>query len=144
MATENASFLTAGLGLVFTLVGYFKGKEIKKIKESGIKAEGVVFSLEFENSSFNNGSDYDTSRSPGMYYPVIRYVTAEKEWVTEKYNIGSYPSKYQEGDKVPVIYDPENIKEFIIDNNSVNIIQHAFWFGIGLIAVGAVLFTILK
>jgi hypothetical protein len=132
------------LGLVFTIVGYLKRKEIKKLKQSGIRVDGTVFSVEYEPpTNMSTGNDNYNSNT-GIYYPVIRYVTTGKEWVTKRCEIGHYPSKYKEGDTVPVIYDPDKINEFMIDDNSSNIIVHLFWFGILLISIGGIVFAVTK
>jgi len=68
------------------------------------------------------GSD-GLNNSPFLYYPVIRYTTLEKEWITEQYNIGtSYLMAYKEGDKVKVVYDPNKTTTFIIDDGSTLLI----------------------
>lgn len=59
-------------------------------------------------------------------------MTTEKEWVTLQYNIGTLPSKYIEGDKIPVIYEPGNVTEFMIDDGGAKIFNHMFWAGIVL------------
>ena len=130
------------LGLVFTIVGYLKRKEIKKLKESGIRVDGIVISVEYEPPA--NPRAGDGSNNMGSYYPLIKYITSEKGPITKRCEVGHYPSKYQEGDTVPVIYDPDKINEFMIDDNSSNIMVHMFWFGIFLIAVGCVVFAVTK
>jgi hypothetical protein len=139
MANEFSYLLVIGVGLVFTVSGYKKKKIINRLRQSGIKVDGVVFSLEYDASS-PDSNDYDNQS--GMYYPVIRYLTIEKEWVTEKYMFGSYPSKYKEGDTVPVIYDRKNIKEFVIDDNSSKLIGYLLWFGPVIIAADIIVFII--
>lgn len=96
--TGGAFFLTLGIG---------KLNERRKLLRIGVKAEGVVFSVEYERSSDN---------SRGIYYPVVRYKTTENEWVTKQYGIGSSPSAYTEGDEVNIVYDITDSKHFIIDN----------------------------
>jgi hypothetical protein len=130
------------LGLVFTIVGYLKRKEIKKLKQSGIRVDGTVIAVEYEPPV--NPSTGDGSNNMGSYYPVFKFMTTEKKWITKRNEIGHYPSKYQEGDTVPVIYDPDNANEFMIDDNSTNIMVHMFWFGIFLIAVGCIVFAVTK
>ena len=80
-----------------------------RISDHGIKAEGVVFDFE-RNASIQFGGDDTFSNNPP--YPVIRFVTSSGEWITEKYSIAS--NIYEKGQKVEVIYDPDNPKEFII------------------------------
>ncbi|MDB5090067.1 MAG: hypothetical protein JWR09_4061, partial [Mucilaginibacter sp.] len=117
--------LLAG-GAFLTVFGISKLNERRKLIKSGVKVEGVVFDIE---TSRGTGSD---TRST-TYYPVIRFVTADKEWITEKYNIGSSPSVYNVGDKVTVIYDITDYKHFLIDNTQTKLL------GPALIAVGTLL-----
>jgi hypothetical protein len=106
--------IVAGLiGLALLVAGNGVSAKRKKIITTGIKAEGVVFAMEEEISSMQ-GTRHT------LYSPIIRFVTIDKEWVTEKYMFGISsrntvinPS-YKKGDKVTVIYDPKNIKDFVI------------------------------
>ena len=117
--------LLAG-GAFLTVFGIGKLNERGKLIKSGVKVEGVVFDIE---TSWGTGSD---SRST-TYYPIIRFVTTDKEWITEKYDIGSNPSVYSVGDKVTVIYDITDYKHFLIDNTQTKLL------GPALIAVGTLL-----
>lgn len=106
-ATIDELILLAG-GTFLIVWGIGKINERRKLLKSGIKVEGVVFKLEERLSS---GKDRML-----LYYPVIRYVTLDKNWITEEYDMGSNPAAYKEGDVVKIIYDPADYKHFIIDN----------------------------
>lgn len=105
--TIDELLLLAG-GAFLTVWGIGKLNERSKLLKNGFKVDGVVFSLEEEW-----GIGLKRSK---LYYPVIRFVTIEKEWVTKRYGIGTYPSAYTEGDKVIVIYDKADNEHFILDN----------------------------
>lgn len=116
-------------GGAFVMVfGIGKLNERKKILAKGVKVEGVVFDIE-KNWDMDAG---DTS-STTQYYPVIRYVTAEKEWVTKKYEVTGGLNLYTVGDKVNVVYDPDEIEHFIIDDGKTK------WLGPVFITVGIAL-----
>ncbi|WP_295791467.1 DUF3592 domain-containing protein [Mucilaginibacter sp.] len=116
-------------GGAFVMVfGIGKLNERKKILAKGVKVEGVVFDIE-KNWDMDAG---DTSTST-QYYPVIRYVTAEKEWVTKKYEVTGGLNLYKVGDKVTVVYDPDEIEHFIIDDGKTK------WLGPLFIVVGIAL-----
>jgi len=116
-------------GGAFVMVfGIGKLNERKKILAKGVKVEGVVFDIE-KNWDMDAG---DTS-STTQYYPVIRYVTAEKEWVTNKYEVTGGLNLYTVGDKVNVVYDPDEIEHFIIDDGKTK------WLGPVFITVGIAL-----
>jgi len=137
ITNENRDLIIAGVGLAFTILGYVNRQKIGRLAKSGIKVEGVVFSVETE-VDVNVGSQYTNVSSR---YPIIRFVAAEKEWVTEKYNVTAFPG-YKAGDKVTVIYNPENITEFMLDDTSTKMIGYFFWLGILMIAIGAGLFAL--
>ena len=66
------------IGVAFTYVGIFQQRKRRKLLGKGTKVDGVVFNL-IEGGSTKNSS---------VYYPVVRFPTAEGEWVTQKYDIG--------------------------------------------------------
>jgi len=106
-ATIDELLLLAG-GAFLVVSGIGKLNERRKLLKTGAKVEGVVFSLEEEWGIGEKRSK--------LYYPVIRFVTIEKEWVTKRHGIGTYPAAYTEGDKVIVIYDKFDNEHFILDN----------------------------
>lgn len=118
-ATIDELILIAG-GAFFAVWGFGKMTERRKLLKTGVRVEGTVI----EN---------DYSVSGGTYYPVVRYVMLEKEWVTKKYDIGSRPPAFKEGETVKVIYSPDNHEQFMIDN------WHSKFFAPVFIAVGMVL-----
>ena len=120
--TVDELILLAG-GAFLTIWGIGRINERRKLLKNGVKVEGIVFEL--DRSMDNKGSV--------MYYPIIRFVTLEKEWVTKRLEIGTRPSAYREGEKVKVIYDPEDIEHFILDNLSEKLI------GLILVLVGILL-----
>ncbi len=139
MTIEIRDLTIAVIGIILAVLGHVSRQKTQKLKKVGIKAEGIVFSQEPEEEfmiSFSTQNTFSTS-----YYPIIRFVTAEKEWVTQKYNVSSFPS-YKEGDKVTVIYNPENITEFMLDDWSTQAVGYLFWLGILAIAMAAVLFAV--
>ena len=139
MTIEIRDLTIAVIGIILAVLGYVSRQKTQKLKKLGIKAEGIVFSREREEEfriDFNTQNTFRTS-----YYPIIRFVTAEKEWVTQKYNVSSFPP-YKEGDKVTVIYNPENITEFMLDDWSTKLVSYFFWPGILSIAIAAILFAV--
>lgn len=103
--------IAVGIGLSLLLFGIYFRKKISKINKNGIEVEGIVF---------------DTVQSDSMRssanYPIIRFVTLEKEWITEEYNISTIPGVLKEGQKVKVIYNSNNPKEFYIKSKIISTI----------------------
>lgn len=104
-------------GAFLAVWGFAKMNERSKLLEKGVKVEGIVFDMEDSWDVANIIPDYDNKHSSQrLYYPVIRFVTAEKEWVTKTYKMGSNPPAYEVGDKVKVVYDTADIEHFILDD----------------------------
>jgi len=122
LSDANYIEIVGGLiGIAILIAGNGVSAKRKKITTTGIKVKGVVFAMDEEIS--NSGGHRYT-----IYSPIIRFVTTDKEWVTEKYTFGISsrhafinPS-YKEGDNVTVIYDPKNIRDFIIDDFNSKVI----------------------
>ena len=126
------------IGVALAIAGSGMSAKRKKIIATGIKAEGVVFAMEEEIDSMRGSRHI-------LYAPIIRFVTTEREWVTEKYVFGvssrhtiTNPS-YKEGDKVTVIYDPKNIKDFVIDDFNSKVIGPLFLIIGTLAIIGSIL-----
>ena len=92
---------------VFCLIAYFEYQKRRKgIIENGIEVDGIVFDFTDDNS----GVSFNSSDS-NIATPVIRFVTKEGLWITEK---GDWSATWlKQGDKVKVIYKANNPKEFI-------------------------------
>jgi hypothetical protein len=120
-ATVDELILLAG-GAFLMVLGIGKMSGRRKLLKSGIRVEGRVIDNHFSVSS-------------QIYYPVIRYVTLEKDWVTKKYDIGSSLPAFKEGETVKVIYSPDNHEQFMLDNRHSKLLAPALIIvGIALIA----------
>ena len=107
LETEVILFLI-GIALTFYSVNkYFKGKSLLS---KGIIVKGVVFKKERE---LNMSGEYETVET-------IRFLTKKDEWITEKLS-PSLLSLRNEGDKIEVIYKPEDPREFDI-NSSISLV----------------------
>ena len=82
---------------IFVIVGIILWRKGSHLLSNGKKAKAVIF----KNNVKRSGSDGD------LYYPVVRFITDEQEWITQELSIGYSPAK-PEGTKLQVIYDPEN------------------------------------
>ena len=88
------------LGGAIAVFGFFKFRQKRKrIIDNGIEVEGIIY--EFDGISINAQTSY----------PLIRFVTKEGLWITEK---GDWTStSLKEGVKVTVVYNSNDPKEFI-------------------------------
>ncbi|MEN0053451.1 MAG: DUF3592 domain-containing protein [Mucilaginibacter sp.] len=123
-------WITLTIGLFIIVWGIGKINERRKLLRTGIRVEGVVFKLEKRIGGGKN-------RMP-IYYPVIRYVTQDKEWITKEYGSGTNPSVYKEGDMVKIIYDPADNGHFIIDG-FLNRVSGFVLLAAGVLAIAGVI-----
>lgn len=90
------------VGLILIIIGFEQKRKTKRLVNNGIEVEGIIFSKETSSDSENRAT-----------YPIIRFVTKDGLWVTEKAN-ESLPFFFKKDEKtVQVFYDPNNPKEFI-------------------------------
>ena len=101
------------LGIVMVVIALHLYHKRNRIKKNGLKTEGVVYEL------FNNPSSSINTRNP-----VIRFLTMDQQWITEASDIGMFPGFYKKGQKVSVVYDRENPKQFIIDSKINSLIVY--------------------
>lgn len=115
------------VGIIFLVIGIFITIQGNGLKERCTgEATGTVVKIIEEVDSSDDSTSY-------TYYPVIEYKAGEQN-VSKKSDIGSNPSKYQVGEKVEILYNPNKIDEYIIKgDNTFGIL------GIVFIVVGAVL-----
>jgi hypothetical protein len=94
---------------LFSFFSFFRFHERRKgILENGIEVEGVVFDFSVEDGLTASSDDSLTNK---LSYPMIRFVTKEGLWITEK---GDWTStSLKQGDKVNVIYNASDPKKFI-------------------------------
>jgi hypothetical protein len=78
-----------------------------KLLKTGKPSEGIVFDFVYSDNSDSN-----------VRYPIIRFVTSDQQWITEKYNFSGLPGSFKKGQKVNVLYNPDDPKEFIIKSNA--------------------------
>ncbi len=105
------AIIMIAISLVLFYAAFAFRQKAKNLSGKGIEAEGVVFDI----------VEGDTTRSLGRY-PVIRFLTSQKEWITQEYNIGISPNLFKKGQKVSVLYNPDDPKEFIIKSASTTVV----------------------
>lgn len=114
-------------GVLFIYAFTERMKKEEHILKNGISVEGTIFDFVEENSNSRDGADR---------YPLIRFVTQEGEWITERYHY--FSSAMQLGDAVKVTYDPKNPQEFYahFGNGTILLNVLAILTGIGAIGFG--------
>ena len=122
--------LAIGIGLIAIPLRLFSKHE--RIKKTGLPAEGIVFDLIERVSSSNRHQ-----------YPVIRFVTAKNEWITQKYEIGVSLNSFRKGQKVNILYDPSKPEDFILKSGTNDIILYSL-IAIGILLTGLAAFEVIQ
>lgn len=81
-----------------TTIGVFLWRKGNRLLTTGKKAKALIF-----ENHHKPGTDIGFD----AYYPVVRFLTDKKEWITQELNIGYSPAKAV-GTELDVIYDPKN------------------------------------
>lgn len=112
-------------GVVFLLIAFIFIFKLKKMTKNGIRTEGIIFDIEVRKNS----------RNP---YPVIRFQTIGNVVITKVPDFYSLPGYPKKGDKVKVIYNPDDPNDFIVESNPGRIIIFIL-FGLSFIIIWGVL-----
>jgi hypothetical protein len=111
--------LFAIVGLLAMGLAIYLGLQRWNFLERALPVEGTV--IEYYSSTDSDGT---------TYYPVVEFKSPESGTaVTFRHDVGSSHPSYSGGALVPVLYDPDNNSEAIIDEGIWN------WFGPILISV---------
>ena len=94
---------------ILVAVGIYQSVKISRLETTGLRTGGEVVRLQSEYSSGNGGGHYS-------YYAVVKFRTDKNVTYQFKDNFGSNPPSHRPGDKVTVLYLPDNPRqEAIID-----------------------------
>ena len=122
-------FIVLIVGIIFIGVSifiYLKNESL--IKNCTVKTEATVVDMKQDFSTDGDTNDF-------MYYPIIEY-KANDNTIRQTIDKGSSTPAYEINDKIEILYNPNNIKEYIIKgDNSSNIFSIAFMV-IGILVTG--------
>ena len=93
--------------LPFFCIGAWEGGQVWYESQTFKTAEGEVV----QNVLLTSEDLDDFTRESSAYHPVIRFRTQLGTVSTFTSGSGSYPARYEIGDKVTVMYDPANPSE---------------------------------
>ena len=111
-------------GVFFFAFGIIKFIKGKSLSENGEVVNGIVFRID---NKMSIGDDENRVE-------IIRFVTKKKEWITEELTSTSLIPR-SVGDKVKIIYNPENPKEFDIQSDLNLMIVPIIFVAIGAIVI---------
>jgi hypothetical protein len=86
------------ISILVTTVAIFLWLKGNRLLTSGKKAKAIIF-----KNHYKPGTDIEFD----AYYPVVRFLTDNQEWITQELSIGYSPAKAV-GTELEVIYDPKN------------------------------------
>nr|WP_294943294.1 DUF3592 domain-containing protein [uncultured Mucilaginibacter sp.] len=130
--------LGAIAGLYTLVLGNGKRAQFSKLLRTGIRVQGQVVEIKVKRWSWG------TNSRQARFYPVIHFKTVDSGPISGDYDLfASNPSAYALWEKVEVVYDPANHKNFMLDNFSSKMIGFVFML-LGLASLSAsVIFYIL-
>ena len=123
-----SKLLATILGLVFVVAGIFmvlKGNELKRICTA--KAVGTIVGIKTTQERDTDGVMKYT------YYPIIEYKANDKNISKQASTGTSSSSKYKINDKVDILYNPNNVEEFIFKGE-----KGLDFFGVFFIILGGI------
>ena len=121
---KRSSKLVYQIGLLFSSIPFlislpFFGFGVYKVVDTYIKLQGTI---ETEGMVVDN--DLELFADGGSaYVPVVRFTSESGEIVRFTDSVGSIPPAYEEGEKVKVLYHPDDPKEAYIKT------WFRLWFG---------------
>jgi hypothetical protein len=125
--SKAAGPLLAFFAIVLVTAGAYQSVRVFRFETSGLRADGEVVRL-IEQSSSGSSGGY-------VYYPVVRFRTAENVTIEFKDDIGSNPPGRRPGDRAAVLYLSTNPAQAMIDRGIFNVLLPGLLFaGAGLLA----------
>jgi Protein of unknown function (DUF3592) len=113
MGSELQVLLCFIVGASCLISGNTLRNKYQRLARQGQMATGVI-------TSVMDDSWLKVFGEQGLYQHSIRFVTADKRWISRSYTnlTDGFQSHYREGDTVDVIYNPTDPEEFIIGSSA--------------------------
>ena len=128
---EFQPYLFIIAGLVVVLIAMLKKASKSQLKQTGLKAEGIVFALEGKSNNTSSTS-YNLNIKDKV---TVRFVTQNKEWITGDINqefAAFFTRQYKEGQSVDVYYDPKKPSDFFVDTTQSETVSRVIFAVVGL------------
>ena len=120
------------IGIIVSGVGIFLLINEKGLsKRCTVEAVGTVVDIRVEESTEEEDG---LTRTVYTYFPVIEY-NARDKIVSKKSNTGSNSEKYNIKDRVDILYNPNNIEEYIIKGDKTGNILGVVFIVAGIVVV---------
>jgi hypothetical protein len=95
------------LAVILVAIGLYESAKISRLEAAGLRAPGEVVRLKAEYSTGSGGGHYN-------YYAIVRFRTEKNATLEFKDNVGNNPPSHRAGDKVTVLYLPNNPRQTAI------------------------------
>ena len=128
-------FLPLIVGIVFVGVGIFlytHGAHLKKVCTSSNQATVVDFEQDIDNES-----------NSITYYPIVEYEVNGKKY-NSRYSTGDTTHKYSVGQKITILYNPDNPNEYYIEGDNSDNIGAYICIGVGGLVTILGIYTLIK
>jgi hypothetical protein len=98
-SNRKAAPLVGLFAAALLAAGLYVANDVARLEASGLRAQGAVVRLKAESSSGSSGYSY---------HPIVRFRTDRNVTIEFKDSVGSNPPGYRPGDKVTVLYLPDD------------------------------------
>ncbi|MES1159923.1 MAG: DUF3592 domain-containing protein [Bacteroidota bacterium] len=106
-------YILISAGILMMIIPFFKKSNPEELAKKGERCDGIIFKVVYERTLSNGGT-------AGEDTITVRFVTQKQEWITENLDTDDmilWTGKYKEGQKVRVVYNPDNPTEFMLENS---------------------------
>ena len=127
---QAAIFCLIGVACIVIAIFFTSGN--KKLKDTGLVADGIIYSLQQKSGLFGS-NDFDSNVKDKI---TVRFLTKDDVWITEQLKTSfqiSFTGQYKEGQPVKVIYNPDKPSEFMIESRQSGKIGRLIFGLIGLV-----------
>lgn len=105
-------------------IGVYLWRRGDQLLLHGKKAKAIVFKNNFKGAT----------KTMSMYFPVVRFLTEDKQWITQELSIG-YNPPLEEGTELEVIYDPDDPTVVEISSGTHLVIIPRAFVAVGLFGI---------
>ncbi|MBE9206538.1 DUF3592 domain-containing protein [Nostoc sp. LEGE 06077] len=116
MTNEDVTFfrlfgsIFGGVGSIFLITGILIGVNTRSFVGKSIATSGTVIDVVKHRSRDSKG------RSFTAYYPVIKFTANSGKLIEFEANSGSNPPAYNQGQKVEILYNPQEPESAVISS----------------------------
>lgn len=128
-----ALWVFLAVSIVCFSASYYMGQNMIDFLRDGIRVTGEVVDLERRESHSDDGPSY-------AYYAIIEYEAPSQGVFKFSDSVGSSKALFALGDRVDVIFDPEDTDEAIIDRGLWNWALSGGLFVVGLLCLWSVFY----